>query len=420
MVHTTPEHDATLLKNTGTLSHVRGQQHMQEVLRHGILYGGIFLFLGGWGHLLRPGKLITNRMLALLSIAVAVQFLYLYFLMREWHFEPGYWNYAYLPFVFVCGPGMYILFRATVEDGYRPSRHVWLFAPAVVLVPFLPLSYDLAPHWYESGPIDYYFAGATTPLDIVTLFGFYANLFCYVVIFVHAGPVFRWRSLSQEPAARILLGILVGNSLLMGALGCAHLLRRADGVIYVAFGTSVFAAVISVFSQSAPYLFQELGIAIRKAYKNSRLAGVNVAALEQELRRLMEEDKLFLHEDLSLQALAHELDVKPYQLSEFLNAHLEQNFSRFVNGYRVAEAARMLLEEEAASILSIAFRVGFNSKATFNQAFKTIHGLSPREYLKKERAHKKNRRRRTKIQALGKRAARMAAKVVPSKRRKKG
>ena len=106
-------------------------------------------------------------------------------------------------------------------------------------------------------------------------------------------------------------------------------------------------------------------------------------ALAKRLDTLLKE-KVYLEENLSVGELADRAGVKSYQLSEYLNRIQGTNFARFINGYRVREAARQLRQEQDASVLSIAYRCGFNSKANFNLAFKAEMGMSPREYLREQ------------------------------------
>ncbi|MEE3045168.1 MAG: helix-turn-helix domain-containing protein, partial [Pseudomonadota bacterium] len=80
---------------------------------------------------------------------------------------------------------------------------------------------------------------------------------------------------------------------------------------------------------------------------------------------------------VSLPKLARAVGVTPNQLSYVLNHHIGQSFFDFVNAARIAEARSVLLLEPDRTILDIALSVGFNSKSTFNLAFKKITGETP-------------------------------------------
>ena len=105
----------------------------------------------------------------------------------------------------------------------------------------------------------------------------------------------------------------------------------------------------------------------------------------KKLEFMMDIDKLYRDETLSLQSLAEKLSLSSHQLSQILNDNLNKNFWDFVNTYRVEEAKRLLRDPERKNrkILSIAFDVGFNTKASFNQVFKRYSGMTPSEYKKK-------------------------------------
>jgi AraC-like DNA-binding protein len=107
--------------------------------------------------------------------------------------------------------------------------------------------------------------------------------------------------------------------------------------------------------------------------------------LKLRLERLMKEDKPYLDSELSLPHLARELGVPIHVLSWLLNNEYHLNFFQFINGYRVSEVKRALLSgrHKQLNILGIAFNSGFNSKTTFNTAFKKDTGLSPTEFIRK-------------------------------------
>jgi AraC-like DNA-binding protein len=66
---------------------------------------------------------------------------------------------------------------------------------------------------------------------------------------------------------------------------------------------------------------------------------------------------------------------------------MKKNFYDLVNGYRVEEAKRLLLDPKSFNytILSVGFEAGFNSKTTFNTVFKKFTGLSPTEFRDKKK-----------------------------------
>lgn len=106
--------------------------------------------------------------------------------------------------------------------------------------------------------------------------------------------------------------------------------------------------------------------------------------LQGQLDKLMEETQVFKNPDLNMADLSELLNTKPHILSRMLNENYHKNFRDYLNGYRV-EAFIKLAEEgylEKYTFLALAHEVGFNSKSTFNLAFKKQTNQSPRSYFK--------------------------------------
>jgi AraC-like DNA-binding protein len=103
------------------------------------------------------------------------------------------------------------------------------------------------------------------------------------------------------------------------------------------------------------------------------------------LRRSMEEDKIWLNADLSLGKLAQYCGVSPKNLSTILNHHLKTSFADYVNHYRIDAVKERIVKPESRqlTIAGLAYECGFNSLPTFQRAFKSTTGQSPREYLAK-------------------------------------
>ena len=118
--------------------------------------------------------------------------------------------------------------------------------------------------------------------------------------------------------------------------------------------------------------------------KHQRIAEDKLELLIVKLKHLMESDKYFLDHDLGLPHLAEKMDLTSHELSYLLNRGLGISFFEFVNRYRVERAKLLLLSDnyKHLNMLGIAFETGFNSKTTFNTAFKKITGVSPSEFKK--------------------------------------
>ncbi|MCF3110797.1 helix-turn-helix domain-containing protein [Niabella sp. CC-SYL272] len=102
------------------------------------------------------------------------------------------------------------------------------------------------------------------------------------------------------------------------------------------------------------------------------------------LKNTMEQDRLFLNTELTLQMVARHTGLAAKTISAVLNQHLQINFNEFVNRYRVALFKEKLLADDAAQLTfaGMAYDCGFNSPATFQRVFKQTTGMSPSEFRK--------------------------------------
>ncbi|HZY40215.1 MAG TPA: helix-turn-helix domain-containing protein [Mucilaginibacter sp.] len=103
-----------------------------------------------------------------------------------------------------------------------------------------------------------------------------------------------------------------------------------------------------------------------------------------KLLQLFEDDKVFVDPQLKIAGLAKKVGVTSHHLSRVINDKLNKNFNELMNQYRINEFKARVNDQKYASysILGIAYDVGYNSKSSFNEAFKKQNGLTPSEYLR--------------------------------------
>ena len=68
----------------------------------------------------------------------------------------------------------------------------------------------------------------------------------------------------------------------------------------------------------------------------------------------------------------------------YFKLHTRSTFSRFLNEIRISTACKQLIESEY-SVSEICYHVGFNNISNFNRQFKIITGLTPSQYLAKQK-----------------------------------
>jgi AraC-like DNA-binding protein len=97
----------------------------------------------------------------------------------------------------------------------------------------------------------------------------------------------------------------------------------------------------------------------------------------------LEHQQVFLNPELTLVELSKQLNTNASILSKVINKGFGQNFNDLINQYRInfviSEIGKGLHKKQ--TLLSIAFDCGFNSKATFNRAFKKVTNFTPVEYI---------------------------------------
>ncbi|RYC70308.1 helix-turn-helix domain-containing protein [Spirosoma sordidisoli] len=117
--------------------------------------------------------------------------------------------------------------------------------------------------------------------------------------------------------------------------------------------------------------------------RNATLLPPDLSDRLTKLLDYMAAEKPYLDPDLSLADLARRLHTNPVILSQVINTGTGKNFNDFINEYRVDEFKRQVRDPATThlSFLGLALNCGFNSKATFNRAFRKFTGTSPGEFL---------------------------------------
>lgn len=117
-------------------------------------------------------------------------------------------------------------------------------------------------------------------------------------------------------------------------------------------------------------------------YIKSGLSDQVAEDVAEKLNSYMDEEKPYLEEELTIELLSQRLAIPRHYLTQVINERFNKNFFNFINEYRVLAVKDKIAQKESDryTILALAFDCGFNSKTTFNAAFKKIAGMTPSQY----------------------------------------
>ena len=370
---------------------------LSEIL---LIASGLMAMLLAVGQALRPGRNPGRLIFAGLFFSGGSWFLYAGLLYSGIIKTSPHLLMTHLPMSYAMAPLFYLYIRHAIRGAHDFDRRTLLhFLPMLlVLIWMIPIYFAGVEYksclYYKTlaGTIlsaETSCSGKSAFLPLVyervsylVIIGNKISLFIYTLALIKALLPLRRHETPGVPRIRILTLALIFHpfiSVLIGLMGIFYPILFRIAILMGAF----FVCLVYFAGQRFPeYLADSM---LKKPKSDPAvygLDGVEVRRLENEVKELMEEEKVYLQEGLSLIQLASLLDLRPDQLSAVINIRFNKNYNQFVNGYRIDEACKLLREENNSTILDIALDVGFANKATFNRAFRDKIGQTPKEYRK--------------------------------------
>ena len=104
------------------------------------------------------------------------------------------------------------------------------------------------------------------------------------------------------------------------------------------------------------------------------------AAHRATLETWIEKEKPYLNPDFQLTDLHQVLPMNRSYLSRFIKSAYGRSFYQWVNGLRIEEAKRLMIEQPDLKIQDVADRCGFSSRSVFTQVFTRETGVAPSDW----------------------------------------
>ena len=104
------------------------------------------------------------------------------------------------------------------------------------------------------------------------------------------------------------------------------------------------------------------------------------AAYRATLQAWLAKKKPYLNPDFQLMDLRQVLPMNRTYLSQFINSEYGCSFYQWVNGLRIEEAKRLMIDHPEMTIEDVSARCGFSSVRSFYRTFSRETGLAPKEW----------------------------------------
>ena len=186
-------------------------------------------------------------------------------------------------------------------------------------------------------------------------------------------------------AAALYGGINAILQMLMSGREVADAANTANAALLAGI---VAAICYSMMRVNAPDLFAATPATAAVAdVRGASMAAQESSAADQRLvdalMRLMADERIYRHDNITIGTLATRLAIPEYRLRRLINQRLGyRNFNVFLNNHRIEEAKAALADPSQAEVpvITIAMDAGFQSLGPFNRAFKATTGVTPTEY----------------------------------------
>ena len=275
------------------------------------------------------------------------------------------WAAQLQPLVAVMiAPSAYLGFEALTQNGASEWRKPLLVNGVSVVLIQVAILADL--------PVsaDVFILGVTS----IYLFRLARLLPCRADDFVHVAPHALHILRFAVYATIFLLGLMVASDLLVVAAsmwaGDAIVLRFLTGL------SGVFTAFVFVVALvGAPMLLRST----KASFASPESPTDKDREMLAKLDALMNDKNIYRDSNLTLARVARRLSVPVRDVSTAINRITGENFSRYINGFRVRHAQDALRETELP-ITEVMFESGFVSKSSFNTEFRRITGRTPSEF----------------------------------------
>ncbi|MCK0178934.1 helix-turn-helix domain-containing protein [Flavobacteriaceae bacterium S0862] len=229
--------------------------------------------------------------------------------------------------------------------------------------------------------------------------GFFQDFNAFGIFFLLSLPIYiglsywvskKARSLNPDKSIWIKMLILFVAGIWISSILSLLVPALINHTLQVGFNSLIFISLtgfvylISYFGFKQNIFSTDIPKIGTIKYSKSKILEDEAELIWLNLNQHLKTKKPYLDPDINLNQLSSQMGITTHKLSQIINAKSNLSFNDLINKQRIDEVKNMMKsnENKNLSLLGMALEAGFNSKATFNRAFKKFENCTPSEYMK--------------------------------------
>ena len=315
-----------------------------------------------------------------------------------WYGKSSYRTFLFfVPFqqLFLIGPVFYGYIRSLLDSNFRVAGTQWLhFLPAALYLVYSLIVFVGDVFVFDS----YYFYadGMDKDLDPWYQIAGLISMLAYLMISLKTHAAYRRLAVQQVSYADAIAYQWVKHFAI--AFGLMLLLRVLFFILnpewwefgrkfwyYLCFSIMLLYMAIAGYSHTLKTgQSMAMGSIPPKPDRNANDKNeIDLQQWKPKIDALFAQQQLHKNPNLTLIEVGQQLETNRSVVSKVINQGFQMNFNDFVNEKRVVSVIEQLQKKAHGTntLLSIAYDCGFNSKTTFNRAFKKYTGATPKQYI---------------------------------------
>ena len=357
----------------------------------------LFLFFGLFLFFFQKGDRISKNLLGFFFISLGLAVADVFLLKNGTYMRfPQYANFL-TPLPLVYGPLLWLFTKSVVgKDFQLKQKDLYHFIPFAVLCIGLIFIYHIRSLDFKK---EYLRRTLEDPVPIVPISSLVIFIIIGIYIYNSYKSINRYRSRIKEEVSNIdkinlgwldftLLGFIIILVLSL-AVQVAVTFSPDNNSLNLLLLILLFVLLLFIMGAIIKGLRSDVSFKTKlppneKDGKSKKLLSDEEKNKLKSLKALMRSGKPFLDPSLTLQDLSKKINISSRELSYLINHGEGISFFDFINKYRIQYAKDKIADSEDAklTILEVMYASGFNSKSSFNTAFKKHSGYTPTQWKK--------------------------------------